>query len=268
MIQDQQKPTRLHAIYQIFVATFLIMLSLALVACGTTITQGDTPLPQDITLVEPTITMQITAQITETYQPIATMERTYIPGTQVPTRVGRTRTPVYGPTRGLGDPDLKTAADTRVAQNQATRWAALPLTPSSTPGSPTATYTPKPTVTIIMGFLGCASMTNSYVPQYATCWQLSWEGRLYQVKAGRYGTGSNMNQGILTIGEAGPDNMWHEIGTYETPSKQGPIDIASVDGTRIYLIQSQAPRPPGVDVTPVVNFVFVFDLATLQWVNP
>jgi hypothetical protein len=78
----------------------------------------------------------------------------------------------------------------------------------------------------------------------------------------------DMGQGLITISELGLDRRFHDIGTYLTPSRQGSIEISSIDGTRVYLIHSEAAQPPDVDVTPIPNLLFVFDLATLQWVNP
>ncbi len=146
------------------------------------------------------------------------------------------------------------------------------MTPSSTPGSPTATYTPAPTATEILGWIGwgCGAGENSHVAQYPSCWQLSLNGHLIYIMAGRLGIG-DPNQGAIEVSELGPDDSYHLIGTYLTPSKQGTVDIATVDGTRVYLVQSNLPTPldgEATPVTPVPNFVFVFDLATDQWVSP
>jgi hypothetical protein len=95
-------------------------------------------------------------------------------------------------------------------------------------------------------------------------------GHFIWIMAGRLGIG-DPNQGAIEVSELGPDDMYHLIGTYLTPSKQGAVDIAAVDGTRVYLAHSQIPPPLDGDatpVTPVPNFVFVFDLATDQWVSP
>jgi hypothetical protein len=204
---------------------------------------------------------------TSTPPPVATMLRTMIPGTPAPTRVYIVTTPEYEPTRGLGDPNSESAFDTRVAENYAAHGTALALTPSSTPGSPTATYTTAPTATEFIGWLSCGSMENSYVTQYDSCWQLLMNGHVYRVTSGREGV-DNIGQGLITISELGPDNRFHDIGTYLTPSEQGSIEIAAIDGTRVYLVQSQVYQPLDATVTPTPNFVFVFDLATDQWVSP
>jgi hypothetical protein len=93
-------------------------------------------------------------------------------------------------------------------------------------------------------------------------------GHIYRVTSGREGRDSDMGQGLITVSELGPDDRFHDIGTYLTPSRQGSVEIASIDGTRVYLVQSQVPQPSDEDVTPIPNFVFVFDLATDQWVSP
>jgi hypothetical protein len=193
-----------------------------------------------------------------------------IPGTPASTRVYLATTPEYEPTRGLGDPNREFAADTRVAENHAALGTALALTPSSTPGSPTATYTPAPTATEPIGWLSCGSMANSYVTSYQSCWNVMLNGHLYNVRSGREGLDNvdNIDQGLITVSEFGPDNRYHVIGTYLTPSKQGSVEIAAIDGTRVYLVQSQVYQPPEATVTPIPNFVFVFDLATDQWVSP
>ncbi len=101
---------------------------------------------------------------------------------------------------------------------------------------------------------------------------MTMNGQLYLVRAGRWGTYGDLGEGILTVSVFGPDNRYHDIGTYLTPYRQGPVEIAALDGTRVYLDRWAEPQPPGINwqqqVTPVPNFVFVFDLATLQWVSP
>lgn len=206
-------------------------------------------------------------QVTETTPPIATMLRTMIPGTQAPTRVYEVETPQEEPTRGLGDPNLKSAADTRVAENQSEWRTAWALTPTSTPGSPTATYTPAPTATEILGWLDCGGDVNTYVIQHESCWQLMFNGHLLLVRSGREGYGSDMGQGLIEISQLGSDDRFHGIGTYLTPSRQGSVEMASMDGSRVYLVQSTAREPRNIDVTPVPSFVFIFDLATDMWLD-
>jgi hypothetical protein len=251
----------------------LIILGLVAVGCGTTpgTSVSQVPTQVNVALASTTGVATLASQITNTVIPVATMLRTQIPGTQAPTRVSVSRTPQYEPTRGLGDPNLKSAADTRVAQNHAALGTALALTPSSTPGSPTATFTPAPTATEIMGWMGdfCGGAGNSQETQYHSCWQLMVNGHIINVNAGRLG-GVDPGQGVIRVRELGPDR-YYDIGTYLTPSRQGEVEIAAIDGTRVYLVHSELPPPFGVHInpiTPVPNFVFVFDLATLQWVSP
>ena len=144
---------------------------------------------------------------------------------------------------------------------------ALGVTSAQTPAQ-----TPAPTATEILGPMGiyCGGAENSHVAQYRSCWQLMLNGHLININAGRLGDG-DPNQGAIQVRELGADDRYHLIGTYLTPSKQGAVDIASVDGTRVYLVHSPLPPPLGdvpTPVTPVPNFVFVFDLATDQWVSP
>ncbi len=278
MSQHQKQQSKSRAFVQVLATSSLIMLGLLLVACGTIKSTDEGSVPQVATAIATVTTIasstagssataQLTPQVTETSPPVATMERTLIPGTQAPTWVPRTRTFVPKPTYVPGD--SKSAFDTRVAQNQATRWAILDLTPSNTPGSPTATSTPAPTATEIIGWTPfCGGAANSYENQYASCWQLIMNGHLYSIWAGRFGYLSDEGQGLITVYEMGTDNRFDLIGTYLTPSRQGSVEIAAVDGTRVYLVQSQSVQPPDIDVTPIPNFVFVFDLATLQWVSP
>jgi hypothetical protein len=275
MSQHQKRPTGFQVLIRMVVLTFVTMLGLILVACGTTPEASAPRVSQIPTLAgtasviitaDSTATDQLTPQTTNTVPPVATMLRTMIPGTQAPTRVYLSRTPELEPTLEPGD--SKSAFDTRVAQNQSARWTALALTPSSTPGSPTVTFTPEPTATEIMGWMGpfCGGAGNSQETQYHSCWQLMVNGHTINVNAGRLG-GVDPGQGVIQVRELGADR-YYEIGTYLTPSRQGEVEIAAVDGTLVYLVQSKLPQPHGVDVTPIPNFVFVFDLATLQWVSP
>ena len=60
----------------------------------------------------------------------------------------------------------------------------------------------------------------------------------------------------------------HTVGTWLTPQREGRVDIATVNGNRVYLVHSAQGELWGTNLTPVPNYVFVFDLATLQWVSP
>ncbi len=279
MSQHQGKLTRQSSQRRVLIdyvlASCASVLGLMLItACGTTLgssapqasTQVVAAVAVASTTAGATVTSQVTPQATNTVPPIATMLRTAIPGTPAPTRVYFVATPEYEPTLAPGD--SKSAFDTRVAENHAALGTALALTPSSTPGSPTATYTPAPIATQIIGWFDCGGSANSHVDQYGgSCWQLTVNGHLYNVRAGRHGDG-DLDQGVINIREVAPDGSYSDVGTYETPSKQGGVEIASIYGTRVYLVQSTAPVPFGAAVTPIPNFVFVFDLATLQWVSP
>lgn len=273
--RQQRRLTTLQVFVQILAGSTLTMLGFILVACATapeaaSVPKVLTPLASaTVSLTSgATLTGQATAPVTSTPPPLITMPRTMIPGTQAPTRIPDMTTPEYYPTLGLGDPNRESAADTRVAQNDSARWTAEALTPSSTPGSPTVTDTPEPTATDIIGSLDCGPGSNSYENQYESCWNLMMNGHLYDVRSGREGRGGDMGQGVINIRELGPDDTYHDIATYLTPWREGHVEIAAIDGSRVYLVQSETRQPRGIDVTPIPNFVFVFDLETDQWVNP
>jgi hypothetical protein len=227
MNRHHEQPTRLQVFIQILATSFVTMLGLILVACGTTpeasVPKIATPLESAMAnpIASSRATGQLTPQAMSTVPSVATMLRTLIPGTQAPTRVYIVETPEYEPTPGLGDPNRESAFDTRVAQNQSARWTALDLTPSSTPASPTATYTPAPTATEFISWLSCGSARNTYVTQYDSCWQLVMNGHIYRVTSGREGRGSDMSQGLIAVSELGPDDRFHDIGTLGLSLRQG-----------------------------------------------
>ncbi len=261
-----------------------VLLCVALAACAAPPSSegGDqTPLPVQAVVVARatrapasatianTATTVPTAPATQTPPPLATMLRTVIPGTAAPTRVVQPYTPQPEITRGLGDPNLHSDFDTQVAENDAAIRTAAALTPSPTPGSPTATRTPAPTPTETLGWNLCGGAANTYEIQYhEICWQYLWNGRYREVEPGVEGFGSDTGQGLLTIQELGADNRMHVIGTWLTPQREGSVEIAAVDGTRVYLVHAADGEAWGTNLTPLPNYVFVFDLATLQWVSP
>ncbi|MBF6613418.1 MAG: hypothetical protein IVW55_09860 [Chloroflexi bacterium] len=111
-------------------------------------------------------------------------------------------------------------------------------------------------------------MASSQDPSYDSCWQGMVNGQFLSVKTGRQGRRGDISQGIITLSELGLDDRFHDIGTYLTPLRQGSVEMASMDGTRVYLVRSTTPQPPDVDVTPTPGVIFVFDLATRQWLDP
>lgn len=205
MTNHQKQLSEFQVLVNIVLASCAIALGLVmLVACATT-PQASAPQSQQpmqaataITSVTPdtTTTIQITPQSTNTVPPVVTMLRTAIPGTIAPTRVYLVTTPEYYPTRGLGDPNRKSAADTRVAQNHAALATSVALTPSRTPGSPTATCTPAPTATETIGWIDCGGSANSYENQYyMDCWRWISNGHLRTLKAGRQGREVTLDKG-------------------------------------------------------------------------
>lgn len=99
-------------------------------------------------------------------------------------------------------------------------------------------------------------------------WQEMFNGQFLSVRSGRQGFSGDIGQGLITISVPGTDNRFHDIDTYLTPSRQGSVELAPMDGTRLYLIPSEAPQPPDASITPIPNIAFVFDLTTRQWANP
>lgn len=188
-----------------------------------------------------------------------------LPGTQAPTQVVITRVPSTYPPR---TPGSQQAFDTRVTLDEQKRKTAGALAPTRTPKPPMPSRTPRPTATLAFGWLLCGGAANSLEPQYnMRCWQGELNGQYYQVMAGREGRWGDIAQGILTITTLSPDGQWHRIGTFLTPEKQGEVRIASVDGLMVYLVPDDY-QPPDAKITPIPGVVFVFDIATRQWVSP
>ncbi len=188
------------------------------------------------------------------------------PGTQAPTRQVATRVPL--PTDPPSFPGSKWTFDTRVAQREIATKTAWALTPTEPRGSPTATWTPRPTPTVTIGWVECGS-GDSQRPQYVICWQATLDGQVILVQAGREGHLGDIGQGVVTVSILGQDGRYHDDGTYLTPMRQGAVRIASVDGTRVYLVVAEF-QPPDSGATPIATpgMVFIFDLATRQWVSP
>jgi hypothetical protein len=131
---------------------------------------------------------------------------------------------------------------------------ALTHAPTDTPGEPPA----YPTATPILGVLPGCSNTNPYGPQAISCWRGAIDGNLVDVDAGREGLAGDQTQGIIKVhveGQQGED-------IYRTPQRVGAVSIVSVTttltSTLFTLSTVEQPTPQ----------VFVFDLATRQWVSP
>jgi hypothetical protein len=197
---------------------------------------------------------------------IATSAYSPFPGTQAPTRQIATRVPE--PTDPPRSPGSKEAFDTRVALREIAIKTAGALTPTELPGSPTVTWTPRPTPTLTFGWIECGG-GDSRQPQYTTCWQGMFNGQVLLVQAGREGYQGDIGQGVISVWIVGQDGRYHDDGAYRTPSRQGAVHIVSIDGARVYLAVDEL-QPPDLGGTPVATpgVIFVFDLATRQWVSP
>jgi hypothetical protein len=128
---------------------------------------------------------------------------------------------------------------------------ALTHAPTYTPGRPPAYPSPTP----MMGILPGCSNTSPYGVQAISCWRGSVGGQLVEVDAGREGLDGDPTQGILRVhirGVQGGD------GIYPTPQRVGAVRIASVVGT-LFTLQTMDLQTPQM---------FVFNLATRQWVSP
>jgi hypothetical protein len=160
----------------------------------------------------------------------------------------------------------KEAFATAVEETLKNALTAVALTPSGTPGSPTATRTPAPSPTIEMGFLGCGTAANSDEPQYFNCWHGMINGQLLRLAAGREGRGGDITQGLFAVLVYGADNDFHFVGTYRTPVNVGAMKIASVNGNLVTLIQDPDGQPN--EITPAPDVTIVFDLGSQQWMSP
>src|SRR5436190_22767442 len=118
MSQHQRQPTGFQVLIQILVTSFVIMLALTLVACGTTNGTNEGSAPQvpeqslDATASSTAESSEL-PQLTETTLPVLTANPTGLPGTQAPTRIvvgTDTQIPTYPPP----SPGSKNAFDTRV----------------------------------------------------------------------------------------------------------------------------------------------------------
>jgi hypothetical protein len=127
---------------------------------------------------------------------------------------------------------------------------------------------PRPTPTWELGWVRCAN-GGILEPVRYSCWRGLFNGELITVAAGQQSRLGDRSQGLFMVFHGGildPDNPTTEF--YSTPLKLGGMSILSVDGTRFTL----APYDPWATWTPepspTPGVIFVFDLATRQWVNP
>jgi hypothetical protein len=130
------------------------------------------------------------------------------------------------------------------------------LTPPPTlDRNPPPTDTPAPERTLVPGYEQCPPLPNMQhdVPYTCGVWEIN--GRMVEAKSGRHGrVGGDIKQGYLQVGCTSPGNAMHD-----TPARVGPVEIASVEGTRFYLSTVDPNAKPNT---------FIFDIATCQWVSP
>jgi hypothetical protein len=120
----------------------------------------------------------------------------------------------------------------------------------------------------MLGFLGTEPdfSKNPNNPKITSSWRGWIDGQIVQVDAGSEGEAADLSQGILIV------SQWaNSRDLYNTPQRVGPVRVVSVDGTLVTLVPVDL-RTPGVLVTPwaaqTPGTIFVFDLATRQWVEP
>lgn len=166
-------------------------------------------------------------------------------------------------------PATRAAAATEDAQYLAdirTKYAQYTAVPIPTLGPP------EPTPTWVLGFLGGCSNLPGYYAQMYGCWRGMYNGELIGVSGGRQGTSGNRRQGLLMVFH-GPlfDPMAATTEVYSTPHKIGGIRLVSVEGSRVTLISYDFPAilyTPTPLVSPTPGPMFLFDLATRQWIGP
>jgi hypothetical protein len=201
----------------------------------------------------PTITNEPTAAPTDTSLPAVTT----VP-TEEPIRFA-------SPTDAQLTREAWNTAVAQRASEDATSVALSPI-PPYTP-FPFRTESPEPpTPTWTVGFVPCPQPHNTNSPQYFSCWNGVLNGQLIWIQAG-----NNQNEGapqgsVLHIGyyDLSQEHLLSED-LYPVPGSGGSVRIVSVDGTRVTLAPWD-PATPGPPPTPTT--IFVFDLATRQWVNP
>lgn len=157
----------------------------------------------------------------------------------------------------------RSTADAQYLADIRTKYAPYTAVPIPTLGLP------QPTPTWIMGLQGCVNGI-SYAPLMLGCWRGYLNGELISAAGGRQ-TEGDRTQGLLMVFH-GPlfDPLALTTEVYSTPLKLGAVRLVSVDGTRCTLIPydplgSQGTPTPLISPTP--SILFVFDLATRQWVT-
>ncbi len=190
-------------------------------------------------------------------------------GTQVgplsgPAAVVLTETP---PIQTTYTPNYKEVAGTEIALTEEAIRTSVALTgvPTWTPGIPPS----EPTSTPELGLHSGCSNKNSLEPFFINCWGGIVNGDYIDVEVGREGSLGDKQQGVIMVVNISQQSS--EM--YRTPQRVGPVRIVEVDGTRFTLapIDYYYFETPGALQTPWATTtpgpVFVFDIATRQWVS-
>lgn len=145
--------------------------------------------------------------------------------------------------------------------------AALTGVPTWTPGRPPSYPSPTPELGLHSG----SGARNSQEPFFITGWTGIVNGELINVESGREGSLGDPQQGVIMLYNR-TTRQPAEI--YRTPQKSGPVRIVAVNGTLFTLapIDLHYYETPGALQTPwatsTPGSIFIFDLATGQWLDP
>ena len=163
-------------------------------------------------------------------------------------------------------PNGKEQFGTHVAMTEEAMGTSVALTgvPTWTPGRPPA----YPTSTPNLGLQEGCSNKNSQEPFFINCWVGIINGEYIDVEVGREGRAGDIQQGVIMV-----DNISaRHTEIYQTPQRAGPMRIVEIDGTQFtlapidfyYFETPEALQTPWTTATP--GAVFIFDIATRQWV--
>lgn len=161
----------------------------------------------------------------------------------------------------------RSADETRIAQWRHDLETVVALTPRP----PEATYVLSgPTPTWALGRVFCSG-GSSLEPMQYSCWRGLVDGELITVAAGQQNFYGDRSQGLFIVFHRGVfDSSASSTEVYSTPLKLGGVQILEIDGTRFTLApyDPMATYIPEPQRSPTPGIVFVFDLATRQWVSP
>ncbi len=173
------------------------------------------------------------------------------------------------PAQTIYTPNEKEVAGTHIALSEEAMRTSVALTgvPTWTPGRPPIYPSPTPELGLHSG----SGARNSQEPFFITGWTGIVNGELINVESGREGSLGDRQQGVIMIYNR---TTRQPADIYRTPERAGPVRIVAVDGTLFtltpidfyYFETPDALLTPWATQTP--GPVFVFDIATRQWVSP